>query len=332
MGIAEWEAGIEEGWREWTKARVREAALAAGAQLSDALVLDADDNVTVTATGEGNVTITESWTPKHMAHTESKPKRLAFVVGPMSGYEFWNLPMFEKAKGFLQSQGWEVRTPFDLDREMGMLPGTDEEEWAISPEARAGYLARTITAIVESDLVCVLPSFPYSTGASVEVLVALSLHKEVVQFNPYLDDSGGIFWGVSAPEALGVLGGLCGHLCDLGHPFNFKLPYPFGTEAPPEPLGDERFHALLKQIGDLHDKKQSDYGRPTDPFANVRASDDFGVPGWVGALIRGNDKMRRLQKAAQGSTLSNEGVEDSLMDLAVYALIALVLYQEEVGE
>lgn len=96
--------------------------------------------------------------------------------------------------------------------------------------------------------------------------------------------------------------------------------------------GSERFHELLDEIGELHDKKQSDYGRPTDPFANVRASEDFGVEGWVGALVRANDKMRRLQKAAQGGTLANEGVVDSLMDLAVYALIALVLYEEGEGE
>lgn len=96
--------------------------------------------------------------------------------------------------------------------------------------------------------------------------------------------------------------------------------------------GSKRFHELLQEIGELHDRKQSDYGRPTDPFANVRASEDFGVKGWVGALIRANDKMRRLQKAADGGTLANEGVVDSLMDLAVYALIALVLYEEAEGQ
>lgn len=93
--------------------------------------------------------------------------------------------------------------------------------------------------------------------------------------------------------------------------------------------GDPRFHAALGQMGALHDRKQSDYGRPTDPFANVRASEDFGVAPWVGALVRANDKMRRLQKAASGGTLVNEGVEDSLIDLAVYAVIALVLWREE---
>lgn len=101
---------------------------------------------------------------------------------------------------------------------------------------------------------------------------------------------------------------------------------------PQQVKGDPRFHALLREIGELHDKKQQDYGRDNDPFANVRASSDWGVPAWVGTLIRGTDKIKRLQKAATGAKLANESVEDSMMDLAVYALIALILYREEQGE
>jgi hypothetical protein len=56
--------------------------------------------------------------------------------------------------------------------------------------------------------------------------------------------------------------------------------------------------------------------------------EDFGVDGWVGALSRGNDKMKRLQKVARGGTLSNESAWDSLIDLAVYAVIAAVLFDE----
>lgn len=94
----------------------------------------------------------------------------------------------------------------------------------------------------------------------------------------------------------------------------------------------EEFHALLKEMGDMHDRKQADYGRSDDPFANVRASSDFGVEAWIGCMIRANDKMRRIQTAAQGSELKNEGVEDSLLDLAVYAIIGLILYREWAGD
>ena len=95
--------------------------------------------------------------------------------------------------------------------------------------------------------------------------------------------------------------------------------------------GDPRFHALLKQIGDLHDKKQRDYGRDTDAFANVRASQDFGVEAWIGCMIRAQDKLKRLQTYAQKGTLACEGVEDSFMDLAVYSLIGLILFRESIA-
>lgn len=96
-------------------------------------------------------------------------------------------------------------------------------------------------------------------------------------------------------------------------------------------VGDPRFHALLKEIGNLHDKKQKDYGRDTDPFANVRGSEDWGVAPWVGAMIRANDKIKRLQKYAREGNLENETARDSFMDLAVYSLIALVLHDEALG-
>lgn len=90
----------------------------------------------------------------------------------------------------------------------------------------------------------------------------------------------------------------------------------------------ERFHAILQEWGDLHDRKQRDYGLDTDPFHNVRASEEWGIEGWVGALLRLSDKVRRLQKVAKGGTLQFEGVVDSLDDIGVYAGIARVLYEQ----
>ena len=104
----------------------------------------------------------------------------------------------------------------------------------------------------------------------------------------------------------------------------------FGEAKRPVKLkGSAKFHALLKEIGDLHDKKQKDYGRDDDPFANVRASGEWGLPAWVGAMVRATDKVRRLQSYATSGELSNEGARDSFMDLSVYALIALILWEED---
>lgn len=90
-----------------------------------------------------------------------------------------------------------------------------------------------------------------------------------------------------------------------------------------------KFHRYLGEAAELHDRKQSDYGRGDDPFANVRSSSDWGMPAWVGAMVRLNDKVKRLQSLARTGNLSNEGAVDSFMDIAVYALIARILFEDE---
>lgn len=91
----------------------------------------------------------------------------------------------------------------------------------------------------------------------------------------------------------------------------------------------DAFDAVLDELRAMHHKKNQDYGRDEDPYANVRASVDFGMPAWVGGMVRGNDKMRRLQRFAQKGVLRNESLEDSLIDLAVYTIISLILYRQE---
>ena len=90
-----------------------------------------------------------------------------------------------------------------------------------------------------------------------------------------------------------------------------------------------RFYELIAEMAEVHARKQADYGRSDDPFFNVRSSSDWGMPAWVAAMVRATDKVKRLQQFAQTGTLSNEGARDSLIDLANYAIIALVLLEDE---
>lgn len=90
-----------------------------------------------------------------------------------------------------------------------------------------------------------------------------------------------------------------------------------------------KFYDLVLEAALLHARKQKDYGRDSDPFSNVRASEEWGIEGWIGACVRLNDKVRRLQKLATLGELVNEAARDSFLDIAVYALIACVLYEEQ---
>ncbi len=95
----------------------------------------------------------------------------------------------------------------------------------------------------------------------------------------------------------------------------------------------EDFEQVLNEIRELHARKAKDYGSEDDPYANARyAARVFGLPVWVTALIRASDKIARLGQFAQRGWLANEGAEDSLIDLAVYAIIALLLFREESGK
>lgn len=88
-----------------------------------------------------------------------------------------------------------------------------------------------------------------------------------------------------------------------------------------------RFIEIMNELIDLHEKKGKDYGSAVDPFANVSSSADFGIEPWKAAMVRANDKMKRIQRYACTGTLANEGVIDSFNDLAVYAVIGRVLFE-----
>lgn len=80
---------------------------------------------------------------------------------------------------------------------------------------------------------------------------------------------------------------------------------------------------------ELHCRKVADYGRDHDPLANCRASGEFGIDPWIGVMVRAMDKVHRIKSFLANGKLENESVEDSLKDLAAYALIALVLFREQ---
>jgi hypothetical protein len=61
----------------------------------------------------------------------------------------------------------------------------------------------------------------------------------------------------------------------------------------------ERFHQLLTEIGELHDRKQADYGTEADPFNNVRQSaQDWGAPAVGGSHNPGDGQGEEASDSA----------------------------------
>lgn len=114
-----------------------------------------------------------------------------------------------------------------------------------------------------------------------------------------------------------------------------KRPMPGGVGADAELLpGTVAFLDVLEQLRALHFAKTQDYGAPEDrdSLANVRrGAEVVNIAPWKAALVRIADKVQRLRTYCRTGKLVNEGVEDSLLDLAAYAIIGLVLFREECG-
>lgn len=245
----------------------------------------------------------------------------AYLAGPMTGLAEYNFPAFRTATAELRELGWEVFSPAEVDEAAGFNPKTDR------PEPLRHYMKHDLPAVLTSDVLVVLPGWQGSKGARLEVHAAVACEIPVLSY-PSLDL-------LDIDES--VLVERDGELRDIEEPVpGWSAPEPGWPTAPERERhpSSQRFHEILGDLGELHDRKQADYGTDEDPFANVRASEMFGVQSWLGAIIRLNDKVNRIAAFAVKGELKNEPLIDAFNDIAVYAIIARVLYEEapEIGD
>src|ERR1017187_7505130 len=93
--------------------------------------------------------------------------------------------------------------------------------------------------------------------------------------------------------------------------------------------GHARFYELLKEMEELHDRKNSNYARDDDPLSNFRECRSFGVEPHVGTMVRMSDKWSRLCQLIGGKKDNvGESIKDTLIDLAVYCLLEVILLEE----
>jgi hypothetical protein len=93
----------------------------------------------------------------------------------------------------------------------------------------------------------------------------------------------------------------------------------------------EPFMNAIYSICEMHLKKSFDYGSGDNPYHNIEASEDMGIPAWVGITLRMNDKEVRIKNFLKRGNLANESVRDSIHDNAVYGILRLMEYDRAVG-
>jgi hypothetical protein len=94
----------------------------------------------------------------------------------MRGYESYNFPAFDAATENLRSLGWGVFSPAERDREDGFNPVSDEAK------PLSQYMAIDLPEVCNADAVICLPGWKPSEGVNIEVFVALSLRKPVLEY------------------------------------------------------------------------------------------------------------------------------------------------------
>ena len=130
-----------------------------------------------------------------------------------------------------------------------------------------------------------------------------------------------------------------GSCCDGGrcHPITSEelrqaTPWLAPSAPPRRHPSSTAFVALLQEMQRLHESKSADYGSEDDPLANVRSGADFvNIEPWRGCMVRIADKVQRLRTYCRTGRLVHEGVRDTLLDLAAYSLLAIVLFDEGSG-
>lgn len=95
--------------------------------------------------------------------------------------------------------------------------------------------------------------------------------------------------------------------------------------------GHPRFYELLDGLSELHSRKNHDYAGQADPLANFRECERIGVSAFRGCFVRMMDKYMRIANFFTAGELKvkDESVKDTLRDLAVYSLIAIILLEEQ---
>jgi hypothetical protein len=97
-----------------------------------------------------------------------------------------------------------------------------------------------------------------------------------------------------------------------------------------EMFKDETALSILDNMQAVYEAKDNDYSATGLPMGNLRKCEDAGIEAWRGCLVRIGDKMSRLENFLKEKEylVISEKAEDTVIDLANYAILMCCLIQE----
>ena len=94
---------------------------------------------------------------------------------------------------------------------------------------------------------------------------------------------------------------------------------------------NREFDDALDELKMLHDAKNHDYATEENPYKNLEKVSAIGIEPWRGIVIRLMDKFSRLEEYCVKGELAikSEGIQDTFADIAVYSILARILFRKE---
>jgi hypothetical protein len=102
----------------------------------------------------------------------------------MRGYEQYNFPLFNRVADELRRLGTEVYNPAEKDLSDGFTP---DQTWTIERHIKASRV--NVEALLQTDIVVLLPGWERSRGACMEVEVARHLGLPVIVWPTFNEPS-----------------------------------------------------------------------------------------------------------------------------------------------
>ena len=97
---------------------------------------------------------------------------------------------------------------------------------------------------------------------------------------------------------------------------------------PDRDAATKKLNTYLDLMLETQRKKDHDYAGENTPFSNLVQCELAGIPAWVGVAIRIGDKVSRIINFAKQQDFQvTESLVDTLLDLAVYCMICIILYE-----
>lgn len=89
------------------------------------------------------------------------------------------------------------------------------------------------------------------------------------------------------------------------------------------PINVQKFRRIVQAMAALYERKNEDYG---NAFSEIFAEEGLSI-----ARIKIHDKFKRFEQLSKGedARVKGESIEDTLMDLANYAVMTLIELENE---